>query len=234
MASWGAKLWRGILVPPLYTAVILVGWTVLSLPLSVDRRTVLWPAVAGFSVAALFLLSGIRLLRLYVLGHELTHWLAAKLCRRRTGQLRAGSHSGSIEVENPNALIVLAPYFVPVYTLALVGLYGLIGIWIEPLPDWGVALFCGGLGATYAFHLALTGLALQRGQQDLHLCGPVFSVGVILLGNAVLILGAMVVTGRLWDLAFAILTQRTFQLWQLAVTLIQGGLAWAGSIRSRH
>lgn len=233
MAGWAPRLLRLVLVPPLYLAALVVGWTVLSLPLCVDPRTVLWPAVAGFAVAELFLLSGLRFVRLYVLGHELTHWLAAKLFRRRTGRFRADARSGSIEVEDPNALIVLAPYFVPVYTLAWVGVYGILRMWVDPVPDWGVALFCGGLGATYAFHLTLTGLALQRGQEDLRLCGPVFSVGVVLFGNLALVFLALVVAGRLWDLAFGILAQRAADLWWLGSDLVRHSVGLARRLAGR-
>jgi len=219
------KLLRRALVLPIYLAVVVVGWTLLSLPLYVDARTMLWPALAGFVIATLFLLSGIRLLRLYVVGHELTHWLAAKLFRRRTGSFRADARSGSVEVEDPNALIVLAPYFVPVYTLAWVGVYGLVRMWVDPVPEGGLALFCSGIGATYAFHLILTALALQRGQEDLRVCGPVFSVGVILLGNLVLVLVAMVVADRLWTLAFHVLAQRTLDVCYLISDAVR--LGWA-------
>lgn len=219
------KLLRRALVPPLYLAVWVVGWTLLSLPLYVDSRTMFWPALAGFTVTVLFLLSGIRLLRLYVVGHEVTHWLAAKLFSRQTGRIHADARGGSVEVEDPNALIVLAPYFIPAYTLAWVGVYGIVRMWIEPLPDWGMALFCGGIGATYAFHLTLTALALQRGQEDLRLCGPLFSVGVILLGNLVLVFLAMVVADRLWTLAFHVLAQRTLDVGYLIGDALRLGMA---------
>ena len=39
---------------------------------------------------------------IYVFGHEFAHWLAAKICRRRTGKLSIGLKSGSVEVEKPN------------------------------------------------------------------------------------------------------------------------------------
>jgi hypothetical protein len=222
------KLFRTLLVLPIYLAVVVVGWTLGSLPLYVDSRTMFWPALAGFVVAELFLLSGIRLIRLYVVGHELTHWFAAKLFRRRTGQFRADARSGSVEVEDPNVFIVLAPYVIPAYTLGLVGAYGVVRMWVDPVPDWGVALFCGGLGATYAFHLTLTFLALQRGQEDLRLCGPVFSVGLILLGNLVLVFLAMVVADRLWSIAFAVLAQRAVDLAYLLADAAR--LAW-GALR---
>ena len=218
------KLLRRALGGPLSVAGVVVGWTLLSLPLYVDSRTMLWPALAGFAVAVLFLLSGIRLLRLYVVGHEVTHWLAAKLFRRRTGSFRADGCSGSVEVEDPNALIVLAPYFIPAYTLAWVGVYGIVRMWVEPLPEWGMALFCAGIGATYAFHLSLTLLALRRGQEDLRLCGPVFSIGVILLGNLALVFLAMVVADRLWTLAFHLLAQRAVDLGYLIGDAVRLGI----------
>lgn len=233
MAGWASRLLRLALVPPLYLATLVVGWTVLSLPLCIDPRTVLWPVAAGFVVAELFLLSGLRLVRLYVVGHELTHWLAAKVFRRRTGRFRAEARSGSIEVEDPNALIVLAPYFVPVYTLAWVGVYGIVRMWVDPVPEWGVAVFSGGLGATYAFHVTLTGLALQRGQEDLRLCGPVFSVGVVLLGNLVLVFLALVVAGRLWGLAFNVLAQRAADLWWLGSDLAREAVGLARRLAGR-
>lgn len=229
MAGWAPKLLRLILIPPIYLAVAVVGWALVSLPLYVDSRTVFWPALAGFTVAELFLLSGIRLVRLYVVGHELTHWVAAKLFRRRTGTFRADALSGSIEVEDPNVFIILAPYVIPVYTLALVGAYGVVRMWVDPVPDWGVALFCGGLGATYAFHLTLTFLALQQGQEDLRLCGPVFSMGLILLGNVVLVFLAMVVAVRLWNLAFGVLAQRALDACYLIGDACRAGL---GLLRS--
>lgn len=223
------RLFRALMVPPVYLAAVVVGWALVSLPLYVDSRTMLWPALAGFVIAELFLLSGIRLIRLYVVGHELTHWVAAKLFRRRTGRFQAGASSGSVEVENPNVFIVLAPYIIPAYTLALVGVYGVVRMGVDPVPDWGVALFCAGLGATYAFHLTLTLLALQRGQEDLRLCGPVFSVGLILLGNVVLVFLAMVVADQLWTLAFHVLAQRAVDV---AYLLADGArLVW-GLFRS--
>ena len=219
MSGWSPRLLRLLLTPLFYLGAVALGWTILTLPLCVDPRTVLWPAVAGFVTAELFLLSGLRLVRLYVVGHELTHWLAAKLCGRRTGRLRAEASRGSIEVDDPNALIVLAPYFVPVYSLAWIGLYGLLRMAVGTVPDWGVALFSAGLGATCAFHLTLTVLALQRGQEDLRLCGPVFSMSVVLFGNLALVFLALVVAGRLWSLGFGLLAQRLADLWWLGSDL---------------
>lgn len=222
MGGWLRRLNRIFLTPPIYFAVVATGWTLMSLPLRVDTRTILLPIGLGFLAAHGLFALRLRFIRLYVFGHELTHWFAAKLFRRRTGRFEVGRRGGSVEVENPNTLIVLAPYFVPVYTLAWIGAYGIVRLFIEPIPTWGVMLFGVGLGATYAFHLVLTWLSLKAGQEDLRLCGPIFSVGVILLGNLLLIFLTLTVAGRLWGIAFAEWWKHTTSLWHL----LWDGVTW--------
>lgn len=205
--GWLHKGLRILLIPPIYFLAAAIGWTILALPPRIDVWTALTPAVLGFAGTVWLLVLRLRFIRLYVFGHELTHWLAAKLYRRRTGRFRVGPGGGSVEVENPNTVILLAPYIVPVYSLALIGIYGIARAFVDPLPRWGGVVFCALLGATYAFHLVLTVLALKAGQQDLMHFGPIYSLGVILLGNVLLMFIALVVIGRQWGAAFSVLTE---------------------------
>lgn len=157
------------------------------------------PAVLGFlGVVGIFCL-GFRGRRAYILAHELTHWLVAKAYRRRTSEFRIGKNGGSVRVDRPNAVITLAPYFVPLFSLIWIGLYG-VYLALAGYPSAGVVFaFAVGLGATYGFHVALTGWALAQGQQDLLHCGRVLSVAIIVLGNVVMLfLAAVVVSGR-WE-----------------------------------
>ena len=220
MTHWTRRLARLLLTPVLYLAAAVVAWTAFALPVRVDRHLGLLPAGLGFAATLVLFVCGRRFVRLYVFGHELTHWLAAKLFRRRTGRLRVGRHSGSVEVEDPNAIIVLAPYIVPVYTLMVTGAYGVVRFLVEPFPAWGIAGFSAALGSPYAFHLDLTGLSLRYGRQDLRLCGPVFSIGLILLGNLALIFLALVVAGRHWDTALPLLGRHSLTVWS---TLVEAG-----------
>lgn len=173
------------------------------------------PALLGFlGVVGIFCL-GFRGRRAYIFGHELTHWLVAKAFRRRTGAFRIGKNGGSVYVENPNAVITLAPYFVPLFSLIWIGLYG-IYLAIAGYPSNGASfLFAVGLGATYGFHVALTVWALALGQQDLLHCGRPLSVSIIALGNvAILFLAAVVVSGR-WGAGMVLFGHCLRDQWQV-------------------
>ncbi|HZI73092.1 MAG TPA: hypothetical protein VFD73_03540, partial [Gemmatimonadales bacterium] len=83
-------------------------------------------------------------------------------------------------------LIVLAPYFFPLYAILVVGGFALghllfgwhsYRVWFHLL-----------LGAAYAFHLTLTWHILQTRQSDITSQGYLFSGVVIFLGNIVVLL----------------------------------------------
>ena len=63
----------------------------------------------GAFVVGLPLFCFLRLNSLYVFGHELTHWVMAKIFLRKTGRFQSGKNAGAVEVENPNVWIILAP-----------------------------------------------------------------------------------------------------------------------------
>ena len=122
-----------------------------------------------------------------------------------------------MEVERPNVWIALAPYFVPLYALIWIGLYGVLCFWNGARRPVVVYVFHVGLGVSYAFHIVLTAHALMRQQQDLRLYGPVFSLSLILFGNVALLFLALVVTGRHWQSAPALLGERLCAQWHLLV-----------------
>ncbi|HAR65796.1 MAG TPA: hypothetical protein DCR55_06235 [Lentisphaeria bacterium] len=124
--------------------------------------------------------------KLYVAGHELTHWLVAKLFRRYTGRLRIFQHHGSLLVGRVNIWIALAPYFVPFYALC----------WcILSLPllfhSSGAAIREVGIGVSYAQHWVLTCVILRRDLSDLKCFGRMLSWSVILCMNLLALLGVL-------------------------------------------
>jgi hypothetical protein len=155
------------------------------LPLSVHGDHRLFAATLGLAAGLLLFFWWQPPNLFYVFGHELTHWLAAKLCGRRTGRLRVGSKGGYVQVERPNLFIVLAPYCVPLYTLLWAGLAVVVHAWFRS-PWYGHAFF-GGLGFTYAYHLVLTVVAIGAGQSDLRVHGRAFSLLVIVAANLALL-----------------------------------------------
>ena len=60
-----------------------------------------------------------RPLFMYVMGHELTHALAAVLQGGQADDLRVSSKGGMVKVNKSNFIVNLAPYFFPIYTALL-------------------------------------------------------------------------------------------------------------------
>jgi hypothetical protein len=131
----------------------------------------------------------------YVLGHELTHALWTWLFGGQVRQLKVSAQGGHVVVSKNNFLIVLAPYFFPLYAALVVILFA-AGNWL-----WGwhgyLVWFHLALGAAYAFHVTLTWHVLQTQQSDITSQGWIFSGVIIFLGNVSLLLGGLpLVTGQ--------------------------------------
>lgn len=150
------------------------------------------PALARFSVTLPLLAGGLACLLfhwtgrgkgLYVTGHELTHALAALFSGVRVRKISVKKSSGYVLLDSTNAFISLAPYVVPLYTLAVAAAYWLAGrFWdAAPLRPW----FLAAAGFTLAFHLLHTADILAGPvQSDLRKAGgPVFSLPLLLLLN---------------------------------------------------
>ena len=131
----------------------------------------------------------------YVFGHELTHALWTWIFGGRVKQFKATANGGHVVVSKSNFLIVLAPYFFPLYAALLVLVFALGHLvfgWTQHIV-WFHLL----LGAAYAFHVTLTVHVLKTRQSDLSSQGWLFSGVVILLGNlGVLLVGLPLLTGN--------------------------------------
>lgn len=157
------------------------------------------PFAAGFGAGVLCFSLFLRFNRLYVFGHELTHFLIAKLFSRRTGRFRIGSSGGSVAIERPNIWITLAPYFIPIYALIWTGIYGLCQFFIGSLPAWTTTAFPIGLGVTYSHHIILTLRALRTEQSDLRRHGRLLSLSVILFCNILLLFSGTATATSAWE-----------------------------------
>jgi hypothetical protein len=171
------------------------GWTLWQLVGACGGAdVVLVPLLAGAGcwIAVYLLLP--KPMWLYVFGHELTHALWVWLFGGRVKRFKATANGGHIVADKTNFLIVLAPYFFPLYAALLVGLF-VLG---TALADWTRyrVWFHLLLGAAYAFHVTLTAHVLKTRQSDITSQGYLFSGVVIFLGNAlVLLLGLPLLTG---------------------------------------
>ncbi len=123
-----------------------------------------------------------RPLVIYVFGHELTHalWVWAQGGEVMAFQVRRDG--GYIIADRRDFVVSLAPYFFPIYSIAVIGLYGAIGLFYADVwlyHRWLFAL----LGVTWAFHLSFTCWMIPKQQTDLLLHGTFFSLVVIYLAN---------------------------------------------------
>lgn len=126
--------------------------------------------------------------RTYVLGHELTHALAAWSFGGKVLGFNVGDSGGHVDLSHSNAFICLAPYCVPIYTLGVILGYRVL-LWFR--PGFGGSFgFLAVVGLTLAFHGFKTFEALWDSKQpDLRQAGGVvFSVSWIGLANGLVVL----------------------------------------------
>ncbi|MGH8047287.1 MAG: hypothetical protein ACREKL_08570 [Chthoniobacterales bacterium] len=122
-----------------------------------------------------------RPLWIYVFGHELTHALWVMLQGGKVSEFKITKHGGHILSDRINTWIALAPYFFPIYSLLVIALYGLAGLFWDMAPFRPVLYML--IGATWGFHLSFTLWMIPRGQTDLTYGGTFFSLVLIYILN---------------------------------------------------
>jgi hypothetical protein len=172
--------------------------TLLELPFGFSLQLVVFPVAIGFLAGMVLFLLGLRGSYLYVLGHELTHWVTAKVFFRKTGRFSIRSMRGSVAIERPNIWIVLAPYCFPIYTFLWLGFYGVFRFFHGPADTWLICLASGIAGLSYAFHVLMTFQVMHREQPDLKQYGWTLSLSVILMGNLFLCLLVLTAGNGCW------------------------------------
>lgn len=132
-------------------------------------------------------LAGALSRRLYVVGHELTHALAAWAMGGKVYGFHVGEDGGHVDLSESNFIIALAPYFVPIHAFGVMLAYRAWTWWKPAAPGYG--WFLAALGAALAFHALLTFECLwDRKQPDLQAAGGrVFSISLIGLANALML-----------------------------------------------
>jgi hypothetical protein len=126
-----------------------------------------------------------RPLRIYVFGHELTHFLMVKIMGGRVSDFSVTRDGGYIVSSKINTWIALAPYFVPIYSVFVIVAYGIISAVydLQAHAELATGILYGLLGLTWGFHATFTLSMIPRGQTDLAYGGTFFSLTVIYLMN---------------------------------------------------
>ncbi|WDE98089.1 hypothetical protein PQO03_19920 [Lentisphaera profundi] len=121
----------------------------------------------------------------------MAHWLAAKICCKKTGKFSFGFKSGSVEVEKPNTFIMLAPYFFPTLTVVLLPLYFLLPLLKH--QDQATILFTFLIGSSFAHHIYMNArLIIKTKQSDFDKPGHFFSATLLAFINSFIVFGIFV------------------------------------------
>lgn len=186
-SPWLDALWRLGLGVALLPWCVGASWALLGVLRATGSAANFWVSLLGGAAAwvVIFLMLP-KPMWIYVVGHELTHILWAWLFGGRVKSMRASSRGGHVVVTRSNTLVLLAPYFFPLYAV-LWAVAWLMGGWVfdgeRLLPG-----FHFGLGFTYAFHITLTAYILRIRQPDIAAAGWFLSAVVIWLGNVLVLL----------------------------------------------
>lgn len=123
----------------------------------------------------------------YVFGHELTHAMFGLLTGARVSHLRVAGGQGSVKVSRSNILVLLSPYFVPLYMLLLLLAFGIFCIGFNLVGTLIGSAIAGVAGLLWGFHFCFTVNCLMQRQDDLEFYGFFFSVSFILFMNLVVL-----------------------------------------------
>ncbi len=148
-----------------------------------DFRTAV-ELLAGAALYCAVHFCGYHFDRMYVWGHETTHAALAMLFGFRVHSMQVNKDSGYVKMDRTNAAVVLAPYIVPLYAVLTGLVYAGLSLFVQVAPYRPAFVFL--VGFFMAFHFVQTVKTLWETQQpDLKLAGGrVFSVVIIILGNA--------------------------------------------------
>jgi hypothetical protein len=131
------QLWDGMLIPIMKWVKFIAAFLLLPLCLGSfkalslvgqvgGRADMVWvPMLAGAACWAVVFLMLPKPMLIYVFGHELTHALWTWLFLGKVKRFKAAAKGGHVVVTKNNFLIVLAPYFFPLYATLVVAIFTL-------------------------------------------------------------------------------------------------------------
>jgi hypothetical protein len=143
----------------------------------------------GFASYVIFFLAFKKPLVAYVFGHELTHVLWVLMFSGKVDSMKVSRKGGYIKANRKNFLILLAPYFFPIYTILVIVAYILISYFYDISRYFPIAAFA--IGFSWSFHILLNAFAMTKSQDDFEHTGTFFSIVLVVLCN-IFILGLLV------------------------------------------
>ncbi len=156
----------------------------------------------GFAVYLIVHLLFYKPVFIHVMSHELTHVIWAAVFGGKTKKLEVSGRGGRVLISKSNFLISLAPYFFPLYTFVIALIYLIADNKYLPFLSFL-------LGASLAFHIALTLYSMRADQSDFFEdSNVVFSIFFVYLMNIVVV--ALIFSMLSGDISFLRFLKNTF------------------------
>lgn len=143
---------------------------------------------------------------LYIVGHEMSHALFTWFCGGRVKSFRATFKGGSVVSTKSNFFITLGPYFFPIYTVLISGIYLCLSVFSEVNEYASLFIFL--IGFSWAFHVVLTAHFIKMKQPDILKAGTLFSISLIYIINLVIL--AFILSSLFREVSFLDFVRDTF------------------------
>lgn len=198
-----AKTWFATLV--LFPLAVISLFTVVEMLFRLGENSRFWRtdeflfSVLGGGAWAVAYWFGWRPMKSYVFAHEFTHLVIAKMFGGKIYDWKVSAEGGYVETNKTNTWITLGPYLVPFYTLLVLAVFSVVGLFVDlthtqalQVAGWTLhyrwiwALYWL-VGFTWGHHLTFTTQTVHVEQGDLTRNGEFFSLMLIFLVNLALI-----------------------------------------------
>ncbi len=225
--AYPSKIGRCILF---FTGLLLMPCSV-ALLRTLLRLKIFFPDTAFFSISsgAFYFITGFLLfcilyvtvripMKPYVFGHELTHVIFGLLKGAKISNFKVNENGGSVRVSRTGLVVLLAPYFFPIYMVASLIIFGLLSIFFNLVGTFIGSFFALVAGVAWGFHFCYTINSFLQPQSDLETYGFFFSVSLIIFLNLIVIcLTCAALTsiqlGKMLDLSFYIFKDTLLWFW---------------------
>jgi len=163
--------------------------TLLSAENELGSRSILGMSAAGGMFLIGFLLFSLIYIAFripsqpYIFGHELTHALFGLARGANVSKFKVKEERGSVKVTEGGILVLLSPYFFPIYMVALLLFFGSVSLAFPLLDTTMGKIFAGLVGIAWGFHFCFTVNGMLQRQSDLEVYGFFFSFSFILMMN---------------------------------------------------
>ena len=159
-------------------------------------------------------------IRIYVLGHELTHALWAITMGKKVLKIKVTKKGGHVEVSKSNFWISLSPYFFPFYTFVWIIISLIIYYFFNNL--FNEKIFYLFIGLTWMFHFLFMIEAMKIRQTDITQHGIIFSYLIIYFMNILFISLGLVFFFKINFLDFInIFSKITFEVYIYVIGLFK-------------